>query len=137
MSYQFDDPGLNEAIKRFADTNTAAELEVAQAFLEKYVNACTDQDSIIAGAPVVLAYTTKIPILRQKFRDALIDNKVYIHRDAYAVVLRAVCDAVAEVICPIDPKSLLMDQIAANIGKALQNAIKEIDEGTGNGDTSG
>jgi hypothetical protein len=127
MSYEFTDPGLNEAIRRFADTNVAEELQIAQAFLEKYVNACESNDDVIAGAPVVLAYTTKIPLLRQKFWDALIDNKVYIHRDQYVFVLRAVCGAVAEVLKPIDPKSLLIDQIAASIGKAMQDAIQKTD----------
>jgi hypothetical protein len=127
MSYKFDDVGLTEAIKRFADSQAADELFIAMAFLERYANSLKTEEDIVSGADTVLAFTTKISALRERFNRGLIDSKVYLHRDSLPSAISIVANAVAQVINPLDPQGRLMDQVVVLIQKGFDEAVKELD----------
>jgi hypothetical protein len=127
MSYQFTDAGLTEAITRFADSQAADELFIAMAFLERFTNSLKTEDDIVAGADTVLAFTTKISALRERFNRGLIDQKIYLHRDSLPKAISIVANAVSQVIKPLDPQGRLMDQVVVLIQKGFDEAVEVLD----------
>lgn len=128
MSYQFTDRGLTDAIERFQKSQAADELAIAMAFLERLVNSLQTEEDLVASAETVLAFTTKISTLRQQFQKMLQENKVWYHRDSLPQAMSIIADGVWQVIKPLDPSGLLMDQIVAHVQESFNRATEEIDK---------